>query len=165
MHYPYEWVPYIVEIQVLRAGRLLILCVPGELTTMAGRRLKRAVQAAVRWGGGAGGWLWGNQGEQHLPHCRGVPFDVLCAATAAGPRLQVGAAWGEDLQIVIAGLTNTYASYVTTWEEYAVQRYEGGFTLYGPHTLDAYIQVGACMWVGMGKSVCRGVGERGCGCD
>lgn len=98
MHYPYEWVPYITEIQILRAGRLVILCVPGELTTMAGRRLKRAVQATV------------------------------------------GAAWGEGLHIVVAGLTNTYASYITTPEEYAAQRYEGGFTLYGQHTLDAYIQ-------------------------
>lgn len=43
-------------------------------------------------------------------------------------------------QVVVAGLTNTYASYVTTPEEYSVQRYEGGFTLYGPHTLAAYLQ-------------------------
>lgn len=39
--------------QILRAGRLLILCVPGEFTTMAGRRLKRAVQATVSWCWGA----------------------------------------------------------------------------------------------------------------
>eukprot|EP00887_Chlorella_sp_A99_P008094 scaffold12.g8094.t1 len=97
MHFPYEWVPYIVEIQILRVGQLVILAVPGEFTTMAGRRLRRAVAATVR------------------------------------------EAWG-DVRVVIAGLTNTYSSYVTTWEEYQVQRYEGGFTLYGPHTLDAYIQ-------------------------
>jgi hypothetical protein len=51
-------------------------------------------------------------------------------------------AWGADIKVAISGLTNTYASYVTTWEEYQVQRYEGASTLYGPHTLDAYIQVG-----------------------
>lgn len=51
------------------------------------------------------------------------------------------AAWGDDTHLVIAGLTNTYASYITTFEEYGVQRYEGASTLYGPHTLDAYIQV------------------------
>lgn len=56
-------------------------------------------------------------------------------------------AWGPDLHIVVAGLTNTYASYITTAEEYGAQRYEGGFTLYGQHTLDAYIQVGG---VGVG---------------
>lgn len=50
-------------------------------------------------------------------------------------------AWGSDVRVVISGLTNTYSSYVTTWEEYAAQRYEGASTLFGPSTLDAYIQV------------------------
>uniref|UniRef100_A0A1D1ZYS6 Neutral/alkaline non-lysosomal ceramidase N-terminal domain-containing protein n=1 Tax=Auxenochlorella protothecoides TaxID=3075 RepID=A0A1D1ZYS6_AUXPR len=59
--------------------------------------------------------------------------------TPSHPR-QVGEAWGKNLTVVIAGLTNTYASYVTTFEEYQAQRYEGGFTLFGPNTLDAYIQ-------------------------
>ena len=49
--------------------------------------------------------------------------------------------WGKDVTVVIAGLTNTYSSYVTTYEEYAMQRYEGASTIFGPHTLDAYIQV------------------------
>lgn len=45
------------------------------------------------------------------------------------------------MHVVIAGLTNTYSSYITTFEEYAMQRYEGASTIFGPHTLDAYIQV------------------------
>lgn len=53
---------------------------------------------------------------------------------------QVGDAWGKGLKVVIAGLTNTYSSYVTTREEYAAQRYEGASTIFGPSTLDAYIQ-------------------------
>lgn len=32
--------------------------------------------------------------------------------------------FGDDLQVVIAGLTNTYSQYVVTFEEYAQQRYE-----------------------------------------
>ncbi|KAG7668226.1 hypothetical protein KSW81_002124 [Nannochloris sp. 'desiccata'] len=100
MHYPYEWVPYIVEIQIIRVGQLVILAVPGEFTTMAGRRLKEAVRDVVAE-------AWGGAGKVH---------------------------------IVIAGLSNTYSSYITTFEEYSAQRYEGGFTLFGPHTLDAYIQ-------------------------
>ena len=36
-----------MEIQILRVGQLVILCVPGELTTMAGRRLREAVQVQV----------------------------------------------------------------------------------------------------------------------
>lgn len=49
-------------------------------------------------------------------------------------------AWGDDVRVVLAGLTNTYSSYITTFEEYGVQRYEGASTIFGPHTLDAYIQ-------------------------
>ena len=46
-----------------------------------------------------------------------------------------------DVTTVIAGMANEYADYVTTFEEYQVQRYEGGSTIYGPHTLEAFIQV------------------------
>jgi neutral ceramidase len=43
--------------------------------------------------------------------------------------------------VVLGGPANTYAHYITTEEEYGVQRYEGASTLYGPHTLAAYINV------------------------
>ena len=36
-----------MEIQILRAGQLVILAVPGEFTTMAGRRLREAVYDQV----------------------------------------------------------------------------------------------------------------------
>ncbi|KAE8666717.1 Neutral ceramidase [Hibiscus syriacus] len=48
--------------------------------------------------------------------------------------------FGSNIHVVIAGLTNTYSQYVATLEEYQVQRNEGASTLYGPHTLGAYIQ-------------------------
>jgi hypothetical protein len=76
---PYPWLPNVVDISLLRIGNLVVACVPGEFTTMAGRRLAAAVREAV-----------------------------------AG-------AWGDDVTVVIAGLTNTYASYVTTYEEYQVR--------------------------------------------
>jgi neutral ceramidase len=41
--------------------------------------------------------------------------------------------------VVIGGPANTYTHYITTREEYGVQRYEGASTLYGQWTLDAYI--------------------------
>lgn len=47
MHYPYEWVPYIVEISIMKIGNLVVLAVPGEFTTMSGRRLIRAVRDKV----------------------------------------------------------------------------------------------------------------------
>jgi hypothetical protein len=55
--------------------------------------------------------------------------------------------------VVVSGLTNTYASYVTTWEEYQAQRYEGASTLYGAHTLGAYIQVGSSCGGRAGRQV------------
>jgi len=42
--------------------------------------------------------------------------------------------------VVIAGLSNAYAGYVTTKEEYQVQYYEGASTHFGPWTLAAYQQ-------------------------
>lgn len=42
--------------------------------------------------------------------------------------------------MVIAGLSNSYAGYVTTPEEYMQQNYEGGFTVFGKWTLPAYLQ-------------------------
>ncbi|KAK4103311.1 Neutral/alkaline nonlysosomal ceramidase [Parathielavia hyrcaniae] len=43
--------------------------------------------------------------------------------------------------VVLGGPANTYAHYVTTPEEYAVQRYEGASTLYGQWELPAYINL------------------------
>ena len=97
MNVPYAWHPSIVDIQMLRIGELVILLAPSEFTTMAGRRLKRAVEQALRANG------------------------VL------------------EPRVLIAGVSNVYTHYVTTPEEYEAQRYEAASTLYGKHTLDAYI--------------------------
>ncbi|CAO2170689.1 unnamed protein product [Urochloa humidicola] len=100
MKVPYDWAPAILPIQIIRIGQLVILCVPGEFTTMAWRRLRDAVKNVLT-----------NSGQ----------FD-------------------NNIHVVLAGLTNTYSQYITTFEEYQIQRYEGASTLYGPHTLSAYIQ-------------------------
>ncbi|KAH8484973.1 hypothetical protein H0E87_026657 [Populus deltoides] len=102
MDKPYAWAPSILPVQILRIGQLVILSVPAEFTTMAGRRLRDAVKM------------------------------VLISGASKE--------FGRNVHIVISGLTNTYSQYVTTFEEYEVQRYEGASTLYGPHTLSAYIQ-------------------------
>ncbi|KAL1210037.1 Neutral ceramidase 2 [Cardamine amara subsp. amara] len=102
MKVPYDWAPSILPIQILRIGQLVILSVPGEFTTMAGRRLRDAVK-----------------------------FFLIALDSKE---------FGNNLHVVIAGLTNTYSQYIATFEEYEVQRYEGASTLYGPHTLNAYIQ-------------------------
>lgn len=96
--HPYSWEPTILPISIFRIGSFFILNLPAELTTMAGRRLRKAVRQLL------------------ITH--GV----------------------ENPVITIAGLSNSYSQYVTTIEEYSGQRYEAASTLYGPHTLEAYIQ-------------------------
>jgi neutral ceramidase len=44
-------------------------------------------------------------------------------------------------RVVLGGPANSYTHYIATREEYRVQRYEGASTLYGPHTLEAYINL------------------------
>lgn len=70
-----------------------------------------------------------------------VPFEFT---TMAGRRLRetVGAVLEPSgvRRVVIAGLANDYASYVTTPEEYDLQYYEGASTLFGKWTLDALQQ-------------------------
>jgi len=100
MTFPYEWAPNVVDFQVFRIGQLAILGVPGEFTTMAGRRARESVAATLLAGG-----------------------------------------FPEDTSVVLAGFANSYADYMTTFEEYQVQRYEGASTIYGPNTLEGMIQV------------------------
>ncbi len=215
--------PSIVEISVLRVGSFVILCLPGEPTTMAGRRLREAVydQVCTRlyqttsmvgcdliWCNDPFesttntmfySWQdvklelcdlsvsvnkmtcclgrWTQFGHTHDNHIEGLhqpgydrhggaaSADCTAVIVAIGTSLhrstrlttlssqhlmlpscalllvQVKSAWGNETHVVIAGLTNTYASYIATYEEYQVQRYEGASTIFGPHTLDAYIQV------------------------
>ncbi|KIM36782.1 hypothetical protein M413DRAFT_20430 [Hebeloma cylindrosporum] len=99
-HTPYEWAPNSVDVQMLRVGNFVMLIMPGELTTMAGRRMREAIRAKL------------------------ISSGVL----------------GADAYVVVAGPANVYAHYVTTREEYAVQRYEGASTIFGQFTLDAYIE-------------------------
>lgn len=63
-----------------------------------------------------------------------VPFEMT---STAGNRVNdaVRAIAGRVLEkpvALVAGLSNGYGEYVTTWEEYQVQEYEGQSTLFGP---------------------------------
>lgn len=42
-HVPYNWSPDTVDIQMFRVGQLVILVMPGELTTMSGRRIRQVL--------------------------------------------------------------------------------------------------------------------------
>lgn len=91
-------VPSKLPLQLFRVGDLAIAAVPGEMTTMAGRRLRAALMAKYNDSGDPVG------------------------------------------TVAIAGYANAYSQYITTPEEYAMQHYEGASTLFGPHTLEAYVQ-------------------------
>ncbi|RTG81857.1 neutral ceramidase [Schistosoma bovis] len=47
MNTPYPWQPSIVETQIVSIGSLLIVALPGEFTTMSGRRIREAVIEAA----------------------------------------------------------------------------------------------------------------------
>ncbi|KAI8422810.1 hypothetical protein MSG28_006555 [Choristoneura fumiferana] len=95
-NFPLPWHPSIVSATLIWLGGLAIAGVPGEPTTMAGRRMRDVVGDAL---------------ERH----------------------------GLERRVVVSGLTNEYIHYVATIEEYQVQRYEGASTIYGPNTLDIFL--------------------------
>jgi neutral ceramidase len=65
----------------------------------------------------------------------GLPFEVTVASGAriAEAVSAVTASAGIH-RVVVSSVANEYAGYVATPEEYALQHYEGGHTLYGPAT-------------------------------
>ncbi|XP_070539275.1 neutral ceramidase-like [Ptychodera flava] len=95
----WDWHPTIIDTQILTIGSFVILAVPGEFSTMAGRRIRDSVKEVFTDNG-----------------------------------------YPAETEVVIAGLSNVYTHYITTIEEYGVQRYEAASTIYGPHTLEAYQQ-------------------------
>ncbi|XP_076681522.1 neutral ceramidase [Andrena cerasifolii] len=99
MHLPYEWQPRTVSTQVAVIGNVVIAGVPGEFTTMSGRRLREAIKTVMN----------------------DVPDD--------------------ETSVIVAGLCNTYTSYIATPEEYQIQRYEGASTIFGPYTLSIYLKI------------------------
>ncbi|SME98120.1 neutral/alkaline non-lysosomal ceramidase N-terminal domain-containing protein [Pseudobacteriovorax antillogorgiicola] len=92
-----SWTPHVLPFQIITIGSLAIIAAPFEITTMAGRRMKRLLRESIE--------------------SLGIRYTVLSA------------------------LANDYAHYVTTPEEYQAQHYEGGSTLFGIRTLEAYIEI------------------------
>ncbi|MGB1088743.1 MAG: neutral/alkaline non-lysosomal ceramidase N-terminal domain-containing protein, partial [Alphaproteobacteria bacterium] len=70
-----------------------------------------------------------------------LPFEVTTMAAR-----KIRAAVLDELQgmgvdyAVVSGLANGYAHYLTTPEEYDLQLYEGGSTIFGRHSLDVVLQ-------------------------
>ncbi|MFH1319664.1 MAG: neutral/alkaline non-lysosomal ceramidase N-terminal domain-containing protein [Bacteroidota bacterium] len=88
------WTPVVLQLQIIIIGSIAIAGIPAEITTIAGRRLKKTILDILKK--------------------RGVT------------------------QVIISSYANAYSGYITTYEEYQVQCYEGGHTIFGKWTLAAY---------------------------
>ncbi|MFY9309787.1 MAG: neutral/alkaline non-lysosomal ceramidase N-terminal domain-containing protein [Bacteroidia bacterium] len=88
------WIPQVLPLQLIIIGELAIAGFPGEITTIAGKRLKETLLSVLEK--------------------RGIK------------------------KVVISSYANAYCGYVTTYEEYQCQLYEGGHTVYGEWTLAAF---------------------------
>lgn len=104
--FPNPWQPKILPTQLLQIGNVIIAAVPGEFTTMSGRRLRNAIKGD-----------------------------------------------NENIKVILAGLSNSYSSYITTPEEYQSQRYEGASTIFGPYTLPIYLSQYVKLFKALSQSV------------
>lgn len=87
------WSPQILPIQLIEIGDVVLASIPFEITTTAGRRLKKGIEE-----------LYLIEGKKEV---------ILCP------------------------YANSYSGYITTFEEYQEQMYEGGHTVFGQYALAA----------------------------
>ncbi|MES2285747.1 MAG: neutral/alkaline non-lysosomal ceramidase N-terminal domain-containing protein [Bacteroidota bacterium] len=88
------WTPEVLPLQIFLIGELAIASFPGEITTVAGYRLKDTILSILKK--------------------RGIT------------------------KVILSSYANAYCGYVTTFEEYQCQLYEGGHTVFGEWTLAAF---------------------------
>ncbi len=88
------WSPQVLPLQIVTIGTLALVAIPGEITTVAGWRLKDTIYDELK-----------KKGIQH---------------------------------VLLTSYSNSYSGYITTFEEYQEQCYEGGHTVYGQWTLAAF---------------------------
>lgn len=89
------WVPQIVPLHLLQIGHLVLVSIPGEITTVASWRLRELMKNILK--------------------DKGIT------------------------EVIIASYTNAFCSYFTTYEEYQMQCYEGGHTVFGEHQMGALL--------------------------
>ncbi|NCA21790.1 MAG: hypothetical protein EBS86_11725, partial [Crocinitomicaceae bacterium] len=89
----HTWSPQILPVQLVQIGDVVLVSIPFEITTTAGRRLKKGIED-----------LYANENIKEI---------ILCP------------------------YANSYSGYITTYEEYQEQMYEGGHTVFGEYGLAA----------------------------
>lgn len=88
------WAPNVLPTQILILGNIAIAAVPGEISTVAGIRLRNSILEVLKK--------------------RGIN------------------------QVVLSSYANAFSGYITTYEEYQTQCYEGGHTMFGEWTHAAH---------------------------
>eukprot|EP01013_Petalomonas_cantuscygni_P017831 TRINITY_DN350_c0_g1_i1.p1 TRINITY_DN350_c0_g1~~TRINITY_DN350_c0_g1_i1.p1 ORF type:complete len:821 (+),score=208.21 TRINITY_DN350_c0_g1_i1:172-2634(+) len=114
------WVAHRLPFQMVRLSAdppVLMCAIPGEMTTMSGRRLRRAVATAYT--------------DAH-----NTRFMSAAAVADLRPARPLRA---SEVTVLVTGLSNEYSHYVATPDEYMAQRYEAASTLYGIHTLGRHL--------------------------
>lgn len=170
MDFPYMWHPKVVPTQILMIGQLAIVGLPGEFTTMAGRRVRNVVLDTLTHSvplektttnlhehdpmvdEDEGEDSDSGESETLLPGINsdgdddddGNSESIVSGESNVHKKKQLkrikrAYSMANEIKVVLSGLSNIYTSYITTVEEYEIQRYEGASTLYGPHTLQAYV--------------------------
>jgi len=89
------WTPHILPLQLVKLGKIVLAAFPGEITTVAGQRLRDMLERELA--------------------SKGIEKVVLCT------------------------YANNYMGYCVTNEEYQVQCYEGGHTVFGQWTHGAFM--------------------------
>jgi len=88
------WTPQTLPLHIVTMGNIALVGIPGEITTVAGWRLRDT--------------LYGILKKKGITH------------------------------IILTSYSNAYSGYITTYEEYQEQHYEGGHTVFGEWTLAAF---------------------------
>ena len=108
---PYQWDAEVVPIQLLRVGETFFIAAVPAEFTTMAGRRLKAAIAS-----------------RIVDHAEALGIASMPLSS-------------ENITVAIAGLANSYADYVTTFEEYQGQRYEAASTIFGPYTHAAYVQL------------------------
>lgn len=88
------WSPQTLPLHIVIMGNIAFASIPGEITTIAGRRLEKTILDVLKE--------------------RGIQ------------------------EVILVSYSNAYHGYITTYEEYQVQAYEGGHNVFGEWSLAAF---------------------------
>jgi neutral ceramidase len=127
MNFPAPWAASIVPIQIFKIGQFFLVGVPGEFTTMSGRRLRNTVRTSLQKHGLAD--------ENSYIVISGLSNEYTHYITTYQEyRMKFFLFQCENLKNFM--VINIFKFFFFL----EVQRYEAASTLYGPHTLAAYQQ-------------------------